>query len=219
MFHPVGVVQVLRNRKNPDMLPRSANQSVGSFILLRAREGLQHHNTNATKQKTTPSSQTNTNSPQVSASICLLNVEMLNSTTVHVLTVRAFSNFSFSLQGLQICADGGPSWPSRCISSLAAASGNFVLDGAGTCMQLATASRFLNRWSRHFKPWLASAPNEYANKVVSVEGRPCTKTIHRCCHHCRHHRHCHAAAAVGVGQNLLGKRGKYCKSEDSLNTL
>ena len=107
--------------------------------------------------------------------------------------VGALSNFFVSLQGLPICADGGPSLPSRCVSSLAATSGNFVLGGAGTCLQLATATRCLNRRSTQFKPCL-----QRIGEANCVEGHPRTKTIHRCCHHC------HAAAAadavaVGVG--------------------
>ena len=95
---------------------------------------------------------------------------------------QSFSNFFVSLQGLPICDDGGPSLPSRCLSSLAAASVSFVLGGEGPCMQLSTATRCLNRRSTQFKPCL-----QRIGEANCVEVHPRTKTIHRCCHHCHHH--------------------------------
>ena len=62
--------------------------------------GHQHKDkTRTTRQRTTPPSQTETNSPQVSASISLLNAEMLNSTTVHVLTCQSSFQFLFLFAG------------------------------------------------------------------------------------------------------------------------
>ena len=115
--------------------------------------------------------------------------------------VGALSNFSFSLQGLQICADGGPSLPSRCVSSLAAASGNFVLGGAGTCLQLATATRFLNRWSMHFKPCLASAPMAKRTlwRVIRTQKQFTVAVIIAIIITVRY---CRAAAAASVGVGL-----------------
>ena len=106
---------------------------------------------------------------------------------------QSFSNFFVSLQGLPICDDGGPSLPSRCLSSLAAASVSFVLGGEGPCMQLSTATRCLNRRSTQFKPCL-----QRIGEANCVEVHPRTKTIHRCCHHC-HAAAAAAAVAVGVG--------------------